>query len=95
MLVVGTPLDFRLGYGVFGGKEEGSTPARVVHVADSAAQVSGHADLAGSASGDLTLALDGLHEAVDRSGPQAGLVVVGDRASRTRSARRPSATPRC
>jgi len=35
-----------------------------VHVADSPAQVSGHADLAGSASGDLTLALDGLHEAV-------------------------------
>ena len=63
VLVVGTPLDFRLGYGVFGGKE-GSTPARVVHVADSAAQVSGHADLAGSASGDLTLALDGLREAV-------------------------------
>ena len=64
VVVVGTPLDFRLGYGVFGGKEEGSSPARVVHVADSAAQVSRHADLAGSASGDLTLALDGLHEAV-------------------------------
>ncbi len=64
MVVVGTPLDFRLGYGVFGGKEEGATPARVVHIADSAAQVSGHADLAGSASGDLTLALDGLREAV-------------------------------
>ena len=64
VLVVGTPLDFRLGFGVFGGKEEGSRPARVVHVADSPAQVSGHADLAGSASGDLTLALDGLHEAV-------------------------------
>ena len=29
VVVVGTPLDFRLGYGVFGGKEEGSTPARV------------------------------------------------------------------
>ena len=40
MVVVGTPLDFRLGYGVFGGKEEGSTPARVVHVADSPGQVS-------------------------------------------------------
>src|SRR3954451_654053 len=64
VLVVGTPLDFRLGFGVFGGKQEGSRPARVVHVADSPAQVSGHADLAGSASGDLTLALDGLHEAV-------------------------------
>jgi acetolactate synthase-1/2/3 large subunit len=67
VVVVGTPLDFRRGYGVFGGKD-GATPARVVHVADSAGQVSGHADLAASASGDLTLALDGLREAV------AGLV---------------------
>ena len=41
VVVVGTPLDFRLGYGVFGGKEEGSTPARVVHLADSPGQVSG------------------------------------------------------
>ena len=80
VVVVGTPLDFRLGYGVFGGKEERAAPARVVHVADSAAQVSGHADLAGSASGDLTLALDALHVAVDGPGPQAGLVLVGDRA---------------
>jgi acetolactate synthase-1/2/3 large subunit len=63
VVVVGTPLDFRLGYGIFGGKD-GATPARVVHIADSASQVSGHAELAGSASGDLTLALDGLYEAV-------------------------------
>ncbi len=64
VIVVGTPLDFRLGYGVFGGKE-GATPARVVHLADSPGQVSGHADLAGSASGDLTLVLDGLRTAVE------------------------------
>jgi acetolactate synthase-1/2/3 large subunit len=67
VVVVGTPLDFRLGYGVFGPKDdaaEGVGPARVVHVADSAPQVSGHADLAASASGDLSLALDGIHEAV-------------------------------
>lgn len=64
VVVVGTPLDFRLGYGAFGGKEEGSQPARVVHVTDSAGQVSGHADLATSLSGDLTLALDALTEAV-------------------------------
>nr|WP_278259758.1 hypothetical protein [Nocardioides convexus] len=37
VVVVGTPLDFRLGYGVFGGKD-GATPAAVVHVADSAEQ---------------------------------------------------------
>jgi acetolactate synthase-1/2/3 large subunit len=67
VVVVGTPLDFRLGYGVFGGKD-GATPARVVHLADSADQVATHAELAGSASGDLTAVLDGLLTAVDRLG---------------------------
>ncbi|HEY6932539.1 MAG TPA: acetolactate synthase [Marmoricola sp.] len=62
-VVVGTPLDFRLGYGVFGGKD-GARPASVVHLADSAGQLSGHADLAASAYGDLTLVLDGLLDAV-------------------------------
>jgi acetolactate synthase-1/2/3 large subunit len=68
VIVAGTPLDFRLGYGVFGGKEEGSTPAQVVHVADSADQVSSHAQLAASVSGDLTSVFDGLLAAVDRRG---------------------------
>ena len=67
VVVVGTPLDFRLGYGVFGGKD-GADPARVVHVADSAAQVSGHAALAGSVSGDLTSCLDGILAAVEKRG---------------------------
>ena len=65
VVVVGTPLDFRLGYGVFGGKD-GATPAAVVHLADSPAQVSRHADLAASASGDLTLVLDGVQAALER-----------------------------
>ncbi|NYG60550.1 acetolactate synthase-1/2/3 large subunit [Nocardioides daedukensis] len=65
VVVVGTPLDFRLGYGVFGGKD-GATAAQVVHIADSAAQVSGHATLAGSAHGDLSLCFEGLANAVDR-----------------------------
>jgi acetolactate synthase I/II/III large subunit len=64
-VVVGTPLDFRLGYGVFGGKQ-GAPPARVVHLADSPGQVSRHAELAASASGDLTLVLDGVLAAVER-----------------------------
>jgi acetolactate synthase I/II/III large subunit len=59
VVVVGTPLDFRLGYGVFGGRD-GAAPARVVHLADSPSQVSGHAALAAAAAGDLTLVLDGL-----------------------------------
>jgi acetolactate synthase-1/2/3 large subunit len=59
VMVVGTPLDFRLGYGVFG-------DARVVHIADSPGQVSGHAELAGSVAGDLTTVLDGLQAAIER-----------------------------
>ncbi|HEY0951694.1 acetolactate synthase [Nocardioides sp.] len=59
VIVVGTPLDFRLGYGVFGGKD-GAAPAQVVHVADSPGQLSGHAELAASVSGDLTAVFDGL-----------------------------------
>jgi len=65
VVVVGTPLDFRLGYGVFGGKDGGSA-AKVVHVADSPGQVSEHADLVASTSGDLTLTLDGIQAAVEQ-----------------------------
>ena len=68
VIVVGTPLDFRLGYGVFGGKD-GATPAQVVHIADSPGQVSGHADLASSVAGDLTQVLDGLLGALERGPP--------------------------
>ncbi|WP_110208734.1 acetolactate synthase [Nocardioides daejeonensis] len=69
VIVVGTPLDFRLGYGVFGGKD-GAPAAQVVHLADSAGQVSGHAQLAGSAYGDLSLVLTEIGTAVDRVGPR-------------------------
>ncbi len=65
VIVVGTPLDFRLGYGVFGGTDDAAA-AKVVHLADSAGQVSSHAALAGSAHGDLCLVLDGLLEAFGR-----------------------------
>ena len=63
VIVVGTPLDFRLGFGIFGGKD-GATPARTVHVADSPGQVSTHAELAASASGDLTSCFTGLFESL-------------------------------
>jgi acetolactate synthase-1/2/3 large subunit len=66
VVVVGTPLDFRLGYGVFGGKEEGSAAAQVVHIADSPGQISGHATLAASAAGDLTTVFDGLQASLER-----------------------------
>jgi acetolactate synthase I/II/III large subunit len=65
VLVVGTPLDFRLGYGVFGGKD-GAAPAQVVHIADSAEQLSHHADPVVATAGDLGQVLDALTEAVRR-----------------------------
>jgi acetolactate synthase-1/2/3 large subunit len=65
VLVAGTPLDFRLGYGVFGGKD-GAAPAQVVHVADAIDQVATHCLLAASAAGDLTLVLDGIREGWER-----------------------------
>ena len=43
VIVVGTPLDFRLGYGEFGGKN-GTSPAKVVHVADSPDQLATHVE---------------------------------------------------
>lgn len=68
VVVVGTPLDFRLGYGAFGGPDKNPTGefARVVHIADSPGQVSGHAELAASVAGDLTTVLDGLQKAIER-----------------------------
>jgi acetolactate synthase-1/2/3 large subunit len=46
VLVAGTPLDFRLGFGRFG-------DARVVHMCDAASEVATHAPLAASTAGDL------------------------------------------
>jgi acetolactate synthase I/II/III large subunit len=67
VVVVGTPLDFRLGYGVFGGpdKNDGADPARVVHVADSPGQISQHATLADAVSGNLSAVFAGLLTALE------------------------------
>ncbi|HKB30281.1 MAG TPA: acetolactate synthase [Streptosporangiaceae bacterium] len=62
VIVVGTPLDFRLGYGEFGMKH-GAPRARVVHIVDAPDQVASHCALAGSAAGDLSKVLDDLAEA--------------------------------
>lgn len=67
VLVIGTPLDFRLGYGSFGGKK-GAAPARVVHVVDSPDGVARHVPLAAGIGADLTLACDGLRERLARTG---------------------------
>ena len=60
VLVAGTPLDFRLGFGKFG-------DAAVVHLCDAASEVSGHADLAASTAGDLRATFAGLAERVGRA----------------------------
>jgi acetolactate synthase-1/2/3 large subunit len=85
VVVAGAPLDFRLGYGSFGGTG-GAPPARVVHLADHPAGLAAHVELAGSAAGDLGLVLDGLAAAAgrrgapDRSGWLATLLAASDQA---------------
>src|SRR5215471_6063641 len=69
--VMGAPLDFRLGYGEFGGRD-GSPPARVVHVADSPDQIAAHATLAAAASGDLSAFFTALTSAVPAAMSQSG-----------------------
>ncbi|OLE26004.1 MAG: acetolactate synthase [Catenulispora sp. 13_1_20CM_3_70_7] len=59
VIVAGTPLDFRLGYGLFGGRD-GNPLAPVVHLADSPDQLSTHIGLAAKAAGDLSTAFDGI-----------------------------------
>jgi len=71
VLVAGTPLDFRLGYGEFGGRD-GNGPAQVVHVADSPGHLATHRALAASAAGDLTSFFTMLAEAVPTAMREAG-----------------------
>jgi acetolactate synthase I/II/III large subunit len=65
VVVAGGPLDFRLGYGRFGGRD-GAEPAKVVHLADSPGQVATHVELAASAAGDLTAVFTGILAALPR-----------------------------
>ncbi|HZC26766.1 MAG TPA: acetolactate synthase [Actinopolymorphaceae bacterium] len=58
-VVVGTPLDFRLGYGVFGGRD-GAPAAKVVHLVDSPGQTARHLVPAAVVAGDLSAVLLGL-----------------------------------
>lgn len=57
VLVAGTPLDFRLGFGVFG-------DARVVHLCDAPERVARHAPLAASSAGDLARTFTALADGV-------------------------------
>jgi acetolactate synthase-1/2/3 large subunit len=69
VIVVGTPLDFRLGYGEFGGRD-GAPRARVVHVADDPGQLATHCPLAGSAAGGLAAFFTGLATAASSARPR-------------------------
>jgi acetolactate synthase I/II/III large subunit len=64
VLVIGTPMDFRLGFGSFG-------DAQVVHVVETADQVDEHAHPAVGLTGNLPEALQGLAEAA--GGPTGDL----------------------
>ena len=55
VVVAGTPLDFRLGFGRFG-------DARVVHLVDAPSELSAHAALAAHSAGDLDIAVRSLAE---------------------------------
>ena len=66
VIVAGTPLDFRLGYGSFGPKD---APARVVHVADSPGGIATHVPLAASAAGDLSAFFAALAGAANGADP--------------------------
>ena len=64
VVVIGTPLDFRLGFGRFG-------DAQVVHIADHPEQLSRHATPTATAAGSLAPLLDALTEAA--AGPTGDL----------------------
>jgi acetolactate synthase-1/2/3 large subunit len=68
VIVAGTPLDFRLGYGEYGGKN-GTPPAQVVHVADAPSQLARHRELAAAAAGSLTAFFTLLARAAAGPGP--------------------------
>src|SRR5690606_10112814 len=67
VIVIGTPLDFRLGYGWFGGKD-GAPLARVVHIADAPSHLTTHMPPAASAAGDLSVVLWSLGDACGEAG---------------------------
>ena len=92
--MVGTPLDFRLGYGSFGGRD-GTAAAKVVHLADSAGQVATHLDLAASAAGDLTRGARRHRGGLGAARPPPVLRRLGSPSSRRPPPPRSPATPRC
>jgi acetolactate synthase I/II/III large subunit len=80
VLVAGTPLDFRLGFGAFG-------DAAVIHLCDSPDEVSSHATLAASTGGDLRATFEGLTARVGSvAGHREWVAMLRDRESAARGA---------
>ncbi len=94
VIVVGTPLDFRLGYGEYGGRN-GTASAAVVHVADAPSQIAAHRPLAASAAGDLTAFFAGLVGEVQRSARNGSGRTTGCPGLTTRADQRSRPTPVC
>jgi thiamine pyrophosphate-dependent acetolactate synthase large subunit-like protein len=73
VVAAGVPLDFRLGFGQFGGG------ARVVHLMEHPSQIATHVELAASAAGDLSAAFRGIVAAgVESSRPKERAEWVAD-----------------
>jgi len=83
VVVAGTPLDFRLGFGRFG-------DAKVVHLCDAETQIATHADLAASTAGDLAVTFGELAAtAAPTSTHQDWVAVLRDAEQATRAAELP------
>jgi acetolactate synthase-1/2/3 large subunit len=79
VLVAGTPLDFRLGFGRFG-------DARVVHLCDAITEISPHATLAASTGGDLAATFGLLEKSVVRGSHEAWIARLRDDETSKRAA---------
>jgi len=69
VIVAGTPLDFRLGFG-----ESFGPDTKVVHLDSSPDLIAGHVNLAASAGGPLDLVLESIVESLDRTPDTKGWV---------------------
>ncbi len=80
VLVAGTPLDFRLGFGQFG-------QAKVVHLQDSPERIATSVELAASASGDLAAVLDAVARSVTARPPASRQAWIDQLADKERQGR--------
>lgn len=81
VVVAGTPLDFRLRFGDFGG-------VPVVHLADAPESVADHVDLAASVAGDLVRTLDGVAERAEAASHEDWLARLREEEAAARAAQR-------